>query len=333
MDFRINLKALYEADIRDLTYNGGEIIYNEDEDTYKLYRNAACILNTEKIVDCKQLDDSFLAGTAENSGRQICLSKEEFEIAVFGQKKEEMTMENKNNTIEVQVEGGKIKAWVMDDPDYPGISVEFFPDNADDKASYPRVTMEKPVEENVIRALRQEDYTEETIFEEPVPSEEEDFSDPVDPVAALMSKIEEKAKRDRRKKEEKEIKVATQVEVAIQNIREMENRIQTIMQLANKCIEEDILIPESYFSDGIDHKVGFMGHNGSKKIQYVGIYNGGYYGPYDFYTNGDEVFKCTREDDATYTLDDPKDAEKFLAEFGAFETDFYVWLECKVAED
>ena len=332
MDYRINLKALYEAGMRNLTYSG-EIIYNEDEGTYKLYHryhNVAYVSLTdgEKIVDCKWLDDAFLAGTAENSGKQICLSKEEFEIAVFGQKKEEMTM---NNTIEVKVKDGIIKAWTVNH----GIRTEFIPNKNAMFGSCPSMLLEQSENEglHVFVEPVESKYTSENKFESSEPSEVEDFLDPVDPVAALMSKIEEKAKRDRRKKEEKEIKIATRTEVAIQNIRESENRIQTIMQLANKCIEEGILIPESYFSDGIDHKVGFMGRNGAKKIQYVGIYNGGYYGPYDFYTNGDEVFKCTHEDDATYALDNPKDAERFLAEFGAFETDFYVWLECKVAED
>ena len=333
MDYRINLKALYEAGMRELTH-GGEIFYYKDEDTYKLLRNVAYILLTdgEKIVDCKWTNNEFVGfvtGTAENSGMRICLSKAEFEIAVFGQKKEEeITM---NNTIEVKVIGGKIRAWVMDDPDYPGISVEFFPDKADDKTSYPRVTMEKPVEENIIRALRQEDYTEETIFEKPVPSKEEDFSDPVDPVAALMTKIEEKAERNRKKKEKQEIEIATRTEVAIQDIQNMETRIQNIIKLANKCIEEGINIPEKYFSDGMYHKVGFMGYNTGKKIQYVGFYNGGCCGPYDFFTNGDKVFLKHESSKKIYALDKPKNAEKFLAEFGAFETDFYVWLECMVA--
>lgn len=247
-----------------------------------------------------------------------------------------------SNVIETKVKGGRLRAWVEDDPNYPGISVEFIPDYTNRNVlSYPRVLMEKPTESECLRALLwekpdDEDFTTEIVFEEPSePSEkEEEFEDPVDPVAALMSKIEEKAERDREKAEKEKIEIATRIDTAIRNIREIKGRIQSVLQLANKCKEEGILIPEKFFSNGVDHNVGFMGRNGNKKIEYVGFYNGGYCGPYDFYTNGDDVLQKSQHnrDSAFVVINTPVHAEKFLADIGTFEVDFYVWLECMVAK-
>lgn len=74
------------------------------------------------------------------------------------------------NAIEIRVNGGYIRATVNDDPNYPGIDVEFVSDTDDGSfSSRPRVLMEKPLE-GELRALiwsdkNKEDYTEEILFD------------------------------------------------------------------------------------------------------------------------------------------------------------------------
>lgn len=72
----------------------------------------------------------------------------------------------------VKIQGGHLVATESQDPDYPGIDVEFVPDSDNGEyASRPRVLFEKPVEDGELRALvwddkNSEDYTNEIIFEE-----------------------------------------------------------------------------------------------------------------------------------------------------------------------
>ena len=70
--------------------------------------------------------------------------------------------------IRVRVKGGYLRANSSDDPDYPGIDVEFVPDNYDGTFTIPRVLFEQPQDRTDIqcRALvweskDEEDYTTE----------------------------------------------------------------------------------------------------------------------------------------------------------------------------
>lgn len=73
--------------------------------------------------------------------------------------------------ITVKVNGGILRAFPSEDPDYPGIWTEFIPDDGshDDAVSHPSVLMEK-TDEMGLRALvwtdtQNEDYTDEIKFE------------------------------------------------------------------------------------------------------------------------------------------------------------------------
>lgn len=69
----------------------------------------------------------------------------------------------------VKVKGGYLRADASQDPDYPGIDIEFIADNESaDMLSRPRVLFEKPVDGR-LRALvwsnpKSEDYDEEIEF-------------------------------------------------------------------------------------------------------------------------------------------------------------------------
>lgn len=76
-------------------------------------------------------------------------------------------MEKKS--IVVEVEGGRLIATASLDPEYPGIDVEFVPNQETCKASTPRILIEQPKGEN-LRALvwgnpDKEDYTVKVEFD------------------------------------------------------------------------------------------------------------------------------------------------------------------------
>lgn len=69
---------------------------------------------------------------------------------------------------ELKIEGGYFRVDKSQDPEYPGIDVEFVPDKHNG-LSMPRILFEKP-RDGKLRALiwndpEQEDYTEEIEFE------------------------------------------------------------------------------------------------------------------------------------------------------------------------
>lgn len=74
--------------------------------------------------------------------------------------------------IVVKIQGGHLVATESQDPDYPGIDVEFVSDSDNGEyAARPRILFEKPVEDGELRALvwsdkNSEDYTNKIIFEE-----------------------------------------------------------------------------------------------------------------------------------------------------------------------
>lgn len=81
-------------------------------------------------------------------------------------------MVNGTTEMRVKVEGGYIVATASCDPDYPGIDVEFEPDECGDngeKLSNPRILLEKPAGEKIRAILwtdsQTEDYTHEIYFE------------------------------------------------------------------------------------------------------------------------------------------------------------------------
>lgn len=67
---------------------------------------------------------------------------------------------------------------------------------------------------------------------------------------------------------------------------------------------------------------------GKGKCKYIGIYNGGYCGAWDFYTNGKETFlQHEKEGVKKYYDIEINHLEKFLSEFDVFESTFYKWID------
>lgn len=152
-----------------------------------------------------------------------------------------------------------------------------------------------------------------------------------------------KAAVEAAKDKEKELK-ASKSHILQTEISGLTTRIQELIKLGNACLENEIKLPDDsetakfgygdgyksydFNADGIHHHVGFLYKN--KKICYLGIKNGGYNGPFDFYTDGEETFsKANTEygrNNEIYTAS-IANMEKFLEEFPKFEAAFYKWID------
>lgn len=72
--------------------------------------------------------------------------------------------------MELKVDGGVLRVIMNDDDNYPGIDIEYIPNDYDGKVTLPRVCMEKPKGDDYPRVLiwaceDEEDYTYEVNFE------------------------------------------------------------------------------------------------------------------------------------------------------------------------
>lgn len=166
-----------------------------------------------------------------------------------------------------------------------------------------------------------------------------------------LSIISKKAESNEIEKLNKEMDEKNRIENALNKIKELKPRIEALIILGNKCIEEGIDFPSAYettrfgygkgynsynfIADGIYHCVGFMeceryvyrkGENKYNTIYHLGIKNGGYCGEFDFYTNGTEVFSKHKK---TEEIKEPRytDMDCFLEEFNSFEAAFYKWID------
>lgn len=163
--------------------------------------------------------------------------------------------------------------------------------------------------------------------------------------------INRKAKSNKTMELSKEMELKNETKEALRKVEELTERIEAIIILANKCIEEGIRFPSSsqtegfgygkgynsysFFADGIYHHVGLMdcqrgwwreGESPYKKVRYLGIENGGWYGVYDFYTNGTTTF-YKHEENGEVKNADLRDIKAFLNEFDDFEIAFYKWID------
>lgn len=75
------------------------------------------------------------------------------------------------NRLEVTLPNGTLVADKVSDPNYPGIDIEFIPDDEPEipLSTRPRILVERPIEDEQLRALiwsdpAKEDYTEEITF-------------------------------------------------------------------------------------------------------------------------------------------------------------------------
>ena len=99
--------------------------------------------------------------------------------------------------------------------------------------------------------------------------------------------------------------------------------------MAKECKRNNVQIPAAneygydaeFYAEGIYHHVGF-----EETLRYLKIDNGGFCGPIDFYTNGEDIFG-QHEETGNIVQATAEDMRKFLKEFPVFEAAFYKWIE------
>lgn len=163
--------------------------------------------------------------------------------------------------------------------------------------------------------------------------------------------IEQKANKNKSNEAKKKTELQVKTEETLGKVQELAPRIKDIITIVNKCIDEGINLPSSsvtvnygygngynsysFCADGIYHHVGFMnyervcwekGESRYKKVEYLGIDEGGFCGVWDFYTNGTETF-LKHEKDGTIKDAELSYMESFLKEFNLFEESFYKWID------
>lgn len=160
--------------------------------------------------------------------------------------------------------------------------------------------------------------------------------------------IKNKAIKNDREKQEAANAEETRRNELINIVKGMKKRIETILLLANTCIENKIKIPEKrismdydagkewgypyeFIADGIRHHVGLIRIYESGVYKYIGINNGGACGSYDFWTNG-TVVQAVHEDNRN-NIKAPRirDLEQFIKEFPEFEAGFLKWIDSLAA--
>lgn len=210
--------------------------------------------------------------------------------------------------------------------------------------------MTKPIDDDVRVLLwtdpTDEKYSKEIIFKDLEPNVEEEV--PIPAFCSRLAKITAKAEKNREEQRKKEEKQKRTLDEALDAVKKLAPRISMLLELANACKRAGIKFPTdtkkygygeydgrrgyNFIADGIEHHVGFMERNGKEDFQYIGIYNGGYNGPYDFYVN--QSGRCGQRPSAEYSSNVTMVAAdrieyilKFLAEFDAFEAGFLNWID------
>ena len=160
-----------------------------------------------------------------------------------------------------------------------------------------------------------------------------------------LAMIDNKIANDKAKQEAKQKAEMSALDVAMEKIKDLNIRIWELLEVVNGLKAKGFKIPgdgwgidadhkalKKYgydygaMADGIRHGVGFMGLYSKEPIKYVGFYAGGANGPWDFYTDGAEIF-CKHEDSNVIKIPTSYDCQKFLDMFNNFEKAFYAWFE------
>lgn len=149
--------------------------------------------------------------------------------------------------------------------------------------------------------------------------------------------LEKKAARDAEAKNTAKNEGEKEKARLIQEISNLKPRIADLIEIGQKCQELKISFPKDtemskfgydsgFVADGVNHDLGFITKN--SKIRYLGIKNGGYNGPWDFYTNGTESFSISNKNYLNGATGEPtiQDMKKFLKQFDSFESAFYQWI-------
>ena len=152
--------------------------------------------------------------------------------------------------------------------------------------------------------------------------------------------LEKKAARDAEAKNTEKNEEEKEKARLIQEISNLKPRIADLIEIGQKCQDLGIAFSEKnemhqfgydsrFVADGVNHDLGFITKSGDFKTRYIGIKNGGYNGPWDFYTDGTESFSIANKNYLNGATGEPtiQDMKRFLKQFDSFESAFYQWID------
>ena len=133
----------------------------------------------------------------------------------------------------------------------------------------------------------------------------------------------------------------------IGKIQALKPRIDELLVTANACLEAGVEINAysrsvyrdldkyeagTFVTNGISHRVGFVQNwpsydKSSHVFTELGINNGGACGPYDFRTDGVNVYSVHENNKQDRVLPAINDLEHFLRDFDKFECAFYAYVD------
>lgn len=160
--------------------------------------------------------------------------------------------------------------------------------------------------------------------------------------------VSHKNKKEQEKIDKELLYKQKQMEL-IAKIRELQPRIQKIIEIGNICIENGIVLrkvgtyrkclykEDAYETDAIYHQLGFFpnhyhGHPLYKctHYDYIGYRMGGACGNKDFITNGDEVYDISHDNHYELRgkqIPSVEHCGRFLKDFDNFEKLFYEFID------
>lgn len=173
-----------------------------------------------------------------------------------------------------------------------------------------------------------------------------------------LHKLKLKIAEDKITKIEKQDAQRKQANFLKAEIHKLQPRIQKMILLANAMKENGIAFPDKdkmkkygYFgssiAEGFYHRIGFMGiYQGEaafreNPICFVGFYNGGACGPFNFFTDGNDIFElhegwdklakcsCASKNGLAAPFREATNGsmEKFLLNYSEFEASFLQWFD------
>ena len=163
-----------------------------------------------------------------------------------------------------------------------------------------------------------------------------------------LANIKNRAMSDKQAELDAKAKEEAEREALIDKIASYSERINTILTLANACIQNGVKIPEKrpftfdydsaapygypneFIAEGICHHTGLIRtwpEYQKGQYEYIGIKNGGANGCWHFWTNGDTSFAVNEDISTRRTEPRIYDMQKFLKEFPVFEKAFLKFID------
>ena len=152
-----------------------------------------------------------------------------------------------------------------------------------------------------------------------------------------LEAIENFKKRNDEKAALAQIAKVNEYEALTKQILDLQPRIAELIDVGNACLKNGIKLEcdtrfklggrsAGFIAEGICHHVGFIKPWNESTIYEMGIINGGWFGDFDFHTDGRKMYSVS-EKGGDYSEARIEDMRKFVKDFDEFEQQFYDYVD------